>query len=73
MATTTLPAPKPRFFGGLVGLIEALRRRIAAANARARDRDILRRFAEMDDSLLADVGLTRDDLKRIAREVGAPF
>ncbi|MBP7003640.1 hypothetical protein [Amaricoccus sp.] len=70
MTTITCTGARPRFLGGLLAIAEAARRRFEAARARARDREVLRRFADMDDSLLADIGLTRGDLARIARDTG---
>lgn len=70
MAVTGCSDRPPRIRGGLAAMIEALRRRMEARRAMDREREIIRRFAGLDDSLLADMGLRREDIVRIARETG---
>lgn len=63
-------APRPGFLGALLALVEAARRKAAAARAAAARRETLRALAQMDASLLADIGLTREDVFRLSQEEG---
>jgi uncharacterized protein YjiS (DUF1127 family) len=50
-----------------IRLRERLGAFLAAVQARAQARHDLRRLSEMPDRMLDDIGLTRDDIRRIRR------